>query len=117
MVRLLIGLLLAASASAQERSARLEEAMADLQHGNFQAAEPKLRAEVAAHPDDAWALSLLGADLDNLKRSAEADALHRRAIAKAPRSVEVLNNFAAHLWVAGNGSEAAKVYRQILAID
>jgi tetratricopeptide (TPR) repeat protein len=115
--RLRIVWLLVLTAAAQERSPQLREAMAHLQRGEFQAAEPKLRAEVAAHPDDAWALSLLGADLDNLKRVQEADALHRRAVAKAPQSIDVLNNFAAHLWVAGKAQESAAVYGQILAID
>ena len=94
-----------------------QDALSALQRGDFHAAEQKLRAEVAAHPDDAWALSLLGATLDNLKRIPEAEAIHRRAIAKAPRSPDVLNNYAAHLWLAGKEQEAVKVYRQIVEID
>jgi Flp pilus assembly protein TadD len=95
----------------------LRDAMAALGRGDFQAAEQKLRAEVAAHPDDAWLLSLLGAALDNLKRVPEADAYHRRAAARAPHSIDVLNNFAAHLWLAGREQEAGRVFRQIVAID
>ncbi len=95
----------------------MRDAMAALGRGDFAAAEPKLRAQVAAHPDDAWALSLLGAALDNLQRVTEADAFHRRAAAMAPRSVDVLNNFAAHLWLAGREDEAGKVFRQVVAIE
>jgi len=109
--------ILCVAAMAWAQSPQLRDAMADLQRGNFAAAEPKLRAEVAAHPDDSWPLSFLAADLDSLKRVREADGLHRRAVAKAPRDGEVLNNFAAHLWLAVNEKESAAVYEQILGID
>ena len=91
--------------------------MAALGRGDFATAERQLRTEIAAHPNDAWPLSLLGAALDNLKRVPEADAFHRRAVAKAPRSIDVLNNFAAHLWLAHREQEAGKVFRQVVAID
>jgi tetratricopeptide (TPR) repeat protein len=118
--RLHLALLLAAllvSPFARAQTPGMRDAMSALARGDFPAAEQKLRAEISAHPDNALALSLLGAALDNLKRTSEADALHRRAIAKAPRSTDVLNNFAVHLWLSGNEAEAAKVYRQIIAID
>ena len=95
----------------------MTEAMAALRRGDFAAAEQKLRAEVAARPDDAWALSLLGAALDSQKRSPAADPFHRRAVARAPRSVDVLNNFATHLVLAGQEQEAGKVYQQIVSLD
>lgn len=123
MNRVCIGCLLSAwllllpFSAAQEISPEMRAAMADLQRGDFQSAEQKLRAQVSTHPDDAWALSLLGSTLDNLKRIPEAGALHRRAIALAPRATEVLNNYAAHLWLAGDQPAAAKVYRQVVALD
>src|SRR5690348_8192120 len=86
---------------AADQSAEMRDGMAALARGDFQAAEQKLRGEVSAHPNDAWALSLLGAALDNLKRIPEADEVHRRAVARAPASTEVLNNYAAHLWIKG----------------
>jgi len=95
----------------------VRDAAAALERGDFQTAEQKLRSEIATHPDDPWPLSLLGAALDSLKRIPEADVYHRRAIAQAPRSTDVLNNFAAHLWLSGDEAEAAKVYRQIVALD
>lgn len=110
-------LLVAAGLLCPGQTAEMRDAAAALNRGDFQVAEQKLRAEVAAHPDDAWALSLLGATLDNLKRVPEADELHRRAVAKAPRAPEILNNYAAHLWIAGDEREAAKVYLQVLAIE
>src|SRR5215472_2579534 len=90
-------------------------AMADLQRGDFQNAETKLRAEIVVHPENAWALSLLGSALDNLKRVEEADGFHRHAVELAPRSTDVLNNYAAHLWLAGDEKRAADVYREVVA--
>ncbi|HEY1337800.1 MAG TPA: tetratricopeptide repeat protein, partial [Bryobacteraceae bacterium] len=95
----------------------LRDAVAALQSGDYQAAEKKLRAEVAAHPDDALVLSLLASALDNLSKPGEAGAFHRRAVAKAPRSPEILNNYAAHLWMSGDEREAAKIYERLLAVD
>ncbi|HKE29774.1 MAG TPA: tetratricopeptide repeat protein [Bryobacteraceae bacterium] len=92
-------------------------AMADLQRGDFQNAETKLRAEIVVHPENAWALSLLGSALDNLKRVEEADGFHRHAVELAPRSTDVLNNYAAHLWLAGDEKRAADVYREVVALD
>ena len=103
--------------AARAQSAGVRDAMAALERGDFRSAEQKLRAEVAAHPDDAWTLSLLGASLDNLKQVPEADAFHRRAVAMAPRSLDILNNFAAHLWLAGQEQEAGQVFRRMVAIQ
>ncbi|HYW47226.1 MAG TPA: tetratricopeptide repeat protein [Bryobacteraceae bacterium] len=108
---------LASPAWQQAPGAELRDAAAALQRSDFQAAEHILRAEVAAHPENAWALSMLGAALDKLNRIPEADAFHRRASAAAPRSTEVLNNYGAHLWLSGQEKEAGKIYRQIVALD
>ena len=103
-------ILTAAVALAQpaDPAARIRDAIAAMQRGDFPSAEKKLRTEIGAHPDDAMALSLLGVALDNLKRGPEAADFHRRAVAKAPRSPDVLNNYAAHLWFAGKEKEAAE---------
>jgi Flp pilus assembly protein TadD len=92
-------------------SPQVRDAMADLQRGDFQTAEKKLRADLAAHPGNAWTLSLLGAALDSLQKTAEADPFHLRAVAAAPRSPEVLNNYAAHLWLSGDKRRATGIYR------
>src|SRR5581483_767447 len=85
--------------------------------GDFATAERELRLRVAAAPDDAMALSLLGAALDNLKRIDEAGKAHEQAVAKAPGSADILNNYAAHLWFAGKEVESRKVYLRVVAID
>ena len=56
------------------------EAVTALQRGDFAGAEQILRAEVAAHPDEAIALSLLGVALDGQKKGAGG----RRVSSKAP---------------------------------
>ena len=103
--------------AATAQSPAVRDAMSALGRGDFRSAEQTLRVEVAAHPEDAWALSLLGAALDNLKRVSEAGAFHRRAVAKAPKSLDVLNNFAAHLWLAGREQEAGQVFREMVTIE
>jgi tetratricopeptide (TPR) repeat protein len=108
---------LAVPAWQQAPGRELNDAIAALQRSDFQTAEHLLRREVTAHPENAWALSLLGAALDNLRHTPEADAYHRKAVAAAPRSAGVLNNYAAHLWLAGQEKEAGAVYRQIIELD
>jgi len=93
------------------------DAIAAMQRGDFPSAERMLRAELAAHPDDAITLSLLGATLDNLQRIPEAAPFHDRAVAKAPRHLDVLTSYAAHLSMAGKEDEARKIYVRVIAID
>src|SRR5207245_103496 len=89
-------LLIPATWAADDRPA-IREALAALGRGDFATAEGTLRADVQAHPNDAPALTLLGVALDNLGKLPEADQVHRRALANAPRSVDVLTNYANHL--------------------
>ena len=111
---------LCAALSAQPTTgpgASLGSALSALQRGDFQSAERYLRAQLAAHPEDPAVLSFLGVALDNLKRIDEAAPFHRRAVAISPRSTSVLDNYAAHLWMAGHPEEAAQVYRQVVSLD
>jgi tetratricopeptide (TPR) repeat protein len=102
--------------AADERPA-IREALAALGRGDFATAERTLRADVATHSSDAPALTLLGVALDNLGKLPEADEVHRRALANAPGSLDVLNNYANHLVAAGKEDEARKVYLQVVTID
>jgi Flp pilus assembly protein TadD len=102
----IVALALAAVAAAQP--VYLRDAIAALQRGDFPAAERELRRQAAAHADDALAQSLLGVALDNQKRVAEGAPFHARAVQLAPRSPDVLNNYAAHLWIAGDFPAARK---------
>jgi tetratricopeptide (TPR) repeat protein len=97
--------------------AYLRDAISALQRGDFAAAEAELRRQVAAHADDGLTVSLLGVALDNQKRVGEAGSFHERAVRLAPRSADVLNNYAAHLWIAGDSAAARKMYESVVAID
>ena len=95
----------------------LRDAVTSMQRGDFSAAERQLRSQLAANAGDALTLSLLGVTLDNLKRVSEAAVYHDRALAIAPRSADVLNNYAAHLWIAGKQEDARQAYLRVLAIE
>src|ERR1051326_1701408 len=102
---------------ASGQNAAVRQALAAMQRGDFLSAERQLRDDIAAHPGDAFALSLLGVALDNQKRMSEADGFHRRAVDLAPDSAEVLNNYAAHQAFAGNVQDSETLYRRVIAID
>ena len=108
---------LAVLSLAADLAPRLREAVAALERGDFTAAETKLRAEVKLRPNDAEALSLLGAALDNQKKFSEADPLHRRAIAASPRSARAFGNYGYHLLLTGNERGARGAFQEALAID
>jgi tetratricopeptide (TPR) repeat protein len=99
------------------RAADLHDAIAAMHRGDFAAAERQLRAEVAAHPDEAPALSLLAVALDNENRLQEAATFHRRALAAAPNSADVLGNYGNHLLLAGDDEGARQAYLKVVAID
>ena len=115
-MRFPILLLLAVSyATADDRA--IAEAVAALQKGDFASGEKLLRAEVAAHPNEAIALSLLGVALDSLGRGEEAAEFHRRAVAAAPRNADVLSNFGNHLAQKGDEIGAKKAFLSAISVD
>jgi tetratricopeptide (TPR) repeat protein len=97
------------------QNASVREASVALQRGDFAKAERILRIETADHPDNAWALSLLGYSLDQQKRSRESDPIHRRAIELSPHSAEILNNYGTHLWKLEDYARAESVFSEALA--
>jgi tetratricopeptide (TPR) repeat protein len=88
-----------------------------MQRGDFATAERQLRAEVAAHPNEAPALSLLAVALDRENKFQEAAAFHRRALAAAPNSADVLGNYGNHLLLAGDDEGARQAYLKVVAVD
>lgn len=103
------------SARAADQSTASHDAAVAIQRGDFQGAERILRAEVGSHPDDAWALSLLGVALDNQKKLPEAEEFHQRAVVLSPRSAEILNNYGTHQWTAGEFDKAETSFASALA--
>jgi tetratricopeptide (TPR) repeat protein len=102
---------------AADSRAVFRDALAALQRGDFRAAEQKLRTEVAAHPNDGAALSLLGVALDNQNQFREAGEFHRRAVAAAPRSGDILSNYGNHLLAAGEETAARDAFLKAIALD
>jgi tetratricopeptide (TPR) repeat protein len=109
--------LCAASGGAADEGSALRAAVADLQRGDFRAAEQKLRVEVAAHPNDAPALSLLGVALDSQNLFREAAEFHRRAVAAAPHSSDVLSNYGSHLAATGEDDAARDAFLKTIELE
>lgn len=94
-----------------------QDAVAALQRGDSAGAEQKIRAELAAHPDEAEALSLLGVALDNQKRFPEANEAHLGAIAKDPKSPGFLHNYGNHFLLAGDLKGAHDTFMKLADLD
>jgi tetratricopeptide (TPR) repeat protein len=93
------------------------EGLDALRRGDFPTAERKLKAELQSQPNEVEALSFLGVALDNQKKFAEADAVHHRALALAPRSNSILDKYASHLLTTGDVPGARKTFLRALALD
>ncbi len=108
-------LLCAWNSRGTQQDPAVQTASAAMQRGDFPAAEQVLRAAVESHPNDAFALSLLGVALDNQKKTGEAEDFHTRAVALSPHSADVLNNYGTHQWIAGQFDKAEVTFSSALA--
>jgi tetratricopeptide (TPR) repeat protein len=102
---------------AADDAANFRDAVAAFQRGDFVAAEQQARAALQTRPNDGLVLSLLGAALDNQQRLQEADESHRRAVAAAPGSVDVWNNYGNHLLRAGDDEGGRQAYLKVVGLD
>src|SRR5260370_30553160 len=93
----------------------VREALDALRRGDFAVAEQKLRVELRTHPGDGSILSLLAVALDSQNKTKEAGPLHRKALANAPNSPDVLNNYANHLLSLKDEDGARKLYLRTVA--
>jgi len=93
------------------------EAMAaqQLQHGQLDEAERQARLAVEADPKAADAHTMLAVVLQQRGSSKAAGVEYEKAVALAPQSGTVLNNYAA--WLCGNGraAESLPVFDRALA--
>ncbi|MBV8830205.1 MAG: tetratricopeptide repeat protein [Acidobacteriaceae bacterium] len=94
-----------------------EEAAAAFERGDLRAAEVAVRSVLAKQPDDARALTLLGAVLDSEQKYQDAERAYRRALALAPNSLTLLNNYANHQMAVGDLNGARTSYLKVLAGD
>ncbi len=113
--------LLAACASAwaqnEGASGAVDKAVAAMENGDLASAEQTLRSELRGHPNEAPALEVLAAVLDQQNKYAEADPVYRRALALDPRSPGLLNNYGNHLVSTGRPKEAQAAFLKVLALD
>ena len=85
-----------------------------IRHDQFPAAEQQLWKELTAHPDEAWALTLMGEMRVRQKRDAEAEALFRRVLAIDASNLEAQRSLGALYQAEGKAAEAAASYESIL---
>lgn len=110
----LILLLAAAPLAARDANA---DAVRALQSGNLKRAETTLRTHLSAEPNDAISLQLLAIVLDKEKKYTAADSFYRQALAIAPHSPGLLNNYGNHLLAMEKVGAARKAFRQVLVLD
>ena len=97
-------------------------AMAEMNAGNAEEAEARLRESLEAE-ETVGALMQLGLLLERMNRGAEAAEVYRRALLLAtqraegpPRRAEILERLGDALRMQGNGMEANRMYEQGLAL-
>jgi len=117
MVVLPLAFLWVSASQAAPPGPDFQEAVSALQRGDSATAEQKIRAELATHPDEAEAFSLLGVALDNEKKFSEANDAHLSAIAKDPRSPGFLHNYGNHFLMTGDVKGAHDVFMKLVTLD
>ena len=107
--------ILALTCAAEEDA--VSRAVEALGRGDLSAAEQILQAQLRAQPKDGAALEVLGVVLDQEKKYAEADRVYHRALALGPHSPSLLNNYGNHLLATGKGTEARKVFLEVIGVN
>ena len=81
-----------------------------IRHGQLPAAEQQLWDVLTAHPDEVWALELMGDLRVRQKRNAEAEALFHRVLEIDPSSLEAQRSLGALYQSEGKAAEAVAAY-------
>ncbi len=87
-----------------------------IRHDQLPAAEEQLWDVLTAHPDEIWALELMGDLRVRQKRNAEAEALFHRALRIDPSSLEAQRSLGALAQSEGKATEAVAAYEAIVKI-
>jgi tetratricopeptide (TPR) repeat protein len=87
-----------------------------IRHNQLPAAEQQLWGVLKAHPDEVWALELMGGLRVRQKRNAEAEALFRRVLEIDPSSLEAQRSLGALYQSEGKGAEAVAAHEAIVKI-
>jgi tetratricopeptide (TPR) repeat protein len=87
-----------------------------VRHDQLPAAEQQLWGVLTAHPNEVWALQLMGDLRVRQKRNAEAEALFRRVLEIDPSSLEAQRSLGALYQSEGKAAEAVAAHEAILKI-
>lgn len=87
-----------------------------IRHHQLPAAEQQLWNVLTAHPDEVWALELMGEVRVHQKRNAEAEALFHRVLEIDPSSMEAQRRLGALSKSEGKVAEALAAYAAIVKI-
>jgi len=87
-----------------------------VRHGQLPAAEQQLWEVLTAHPDEVWALELMGDLRVREKRNAEAEALFHRVLEIDPSSLEAQRRLGALYQSEGKAAEAVAAHEAIAKI-
>jgi len=85
-----------------------------IRHDQLPAAEEQLWDVLSTHPDEPWALELMGEVRSRQKRNAEAEALFRRVLEIDPSSLEAQRRLGALYQSEGKAAEAVAVLEAIV---
>jgi Flp pilus assembly protein TadD len=121
MRSLLLSIAVALSLSAvQAQDSSLDyqhRAIAAWQQNNLVEAERLLRLSLQDHKADAATMGFLAAVLDAEQKFDESDNFYKSALAIAPRSISLLNNYGNHCAQQGDQSRAREAFHQVLRLD
>lgn len=87
-----------------------------IRHDQIAAAEQRLWGVLTAHPDEVWALELMGELRVHQKRNAEAEALFHRTLEIDPSSVDAHRSLGALYQFEGKAAEAITAYEALLKV-
>jgi tetratricopeptide (TPR) repeat protein len=85
-------------------------------HNQLPAAEQQLWEILSAHPDEVWALELMGELRVRQNRKAEAEALFHRVVGIDPSALQAQRNLGALYRVEGKAAEAVAAYAAVIKI-
>ena len=88
-----------------------------IRRGQLAAAEQQLWVALTAHPEEVWALELMGDLRVRQKRNAEAEALFRRVLEVDSSSLEAKRSLGALYQAEGKAVEAVAAYEAIVKIE
>lgn len=113
---LIVAVLALASILIAETSSRRQQITALIHHDQLQTAEQQLWDVLTPHPDEVWALELMGEVRVRQKRNPEAEALFHRVLEIDPSSLEAQRSLAALYQSEGKAAEAIATHEALVKL-